>query len=438
MKKIVAIVGRPNVGKSTLFNRLTKSRQAIVDEYSGVTRDRQYGTCEWEGVEFTVIDTGGYVENSDDIFEKEIKKQVLLAINESNIILFMVDVITGITDLDLSVSRIIKKSNKKSYLLVNKVENTERMLDATEFYKLGFEEVFFISSINGSGTGELLDNIVENIRANSEDIEEIEKEELPKFAIIGRPNVGKSMLLNTLIGEERNIVTPISGTTRDSIHTRYTKYGFDFWLIDTAGIRKKSKISENLEFYSVMRSIKAIEQSDVCILLIDATTGIESQDMNIFYLVEKNHKGIVIVVNKWDLINKNEINTEEYTKVIKQRIAPFNDVPIIFASALTKQRIMKILQTTMEVYKNRLQKIPTSKLNETMREIIDNYPPPIVKNKEVKIKYVTQLPSHAPAFAFFCNFPQYIKDPYKRYLENKIREKYNFTGVPLRLFFRKK
>jgi GTP-binding protein len=438
MKKIVAIVGRPNVGKSTLFNRLTKSRQAIVDEYSGVTRDRQYGTCEWEGVEFTVIDTGGYVENSDDIFEKEIKKQVLLAINESNIILFMVDVITGITDLDLSVSRIIKKSNKKSYLLVNKVENTERMLDATEFYKLGFEEVFFISSINGSGTGELLDNIVENIRANSEDIEEIEKEELPKFAIIGRPNVGKSMLLNTLIGEERNIVTPISGTTRDSIHTRYSKYGFDFWLIDTAGIRKKSKISENLEFYSVMRSIKAIEQSDVCILLIDATTGIESQDMNIFYLVEKNHKGIVIVVNKWDLINKNEINTEEYTKVIKQRIAPFNDVPIIFASALTKQRIMKILQTTMEVYKNRLQKIPTSKLNETMREIIDNYPPPIVKNKEVKIKYVTQLPSHAPAFAFFCNFPQYIKDPYKRYLENKIREKYNFTGVPLRLFFRKK
>lgn len=434
MGNIVAIVGRPNVGKSTLFNRLTESKQAIVDEISGVTRDRHYGKAEWNGKEFSVIDTGGYVVNSDDIFEEEIRKQVLLAIDEADLILFVTDVKNGITDLDDSIAKILRQSDKNVVLVVNKVDNNDLVYDAQEFYKLGIENLFTISSINGSGTGDLLDVVVESFPLQIEE-EEID---IPKFAIVGRPNVGKSSLTNALLGEDRNIVTPISGTTRDSIHTRYNKFGHDFFLIDTAGLRKKTKVTEDLEFYSILRSIRSIENSDVCLLMLDATQGIESQDLHIFSMIKNNRKGVVILVNKWDLVEKDTMSTANFTATIKERIAPFQDVPVIFTSAITKQRIHKVLEVAMEVYTNRIQKISTSKLNDFLQEAVENYPPPGYKGKAIKIKYVTQLPTHAPSFAFFCNLPQYIKESYKRYLENKLREKYNFTGVPIQIFLRKK
>ena len=434
MGNIVAIVGRPNVGKSTLFNRLTESRHAIVDEVSGVTRDRHYGKVIWNGVEFSLIDTGGYVTNSEDVFEDEIRKQVILAIEESDTILFVVDVVNGITDLDEQVASILRKIDKPVFLVVNKVDNIERQYDSHEFYKLGMKNLNCISSINGSGTGDLLDEVVKSFTKKTEDV----IEDIPKFAIIGRPNVGKSSLLNALIGEERHIVTPISGTTRDSINTRYNKFNHDFYLIDTAGIRKKGKVHEDLEFYSVMRSIRSIESADVCLLLIDATQGVESQDLNILDICRKNNKGIVILINKWDLIDKETNTARDYTKVIKDKIAPFKDLPIIFTSAITKQRIHKVLETAIDVYKNRAQKIPTSELNELMQKAIEDNPPPSIKGKYVRIKYVTQIPTYSPAFAFFCNLPQYVREPYKRYLENKLREKFNFTGVPIRIYMRKK
>jgi GTP-binding protein len=434
MGNILAIVGRPNVGKSTLFNRLTESKEAIVDEESGVTRDRHYGKSEWNGVEFSVIDTGGYVAHTGDIFEKEIKKQVFVAIEEADRILFMVDVLNGITDIDNAISKILKKANKKVFLVVNKVDNTPRLYEANEFYKLGFKKIYPVSSINGSGTGELLDDVVKSF-AKPTDAEEVD---LPKFAVIGRPNVGKSSLTNTLLGEERNIVTPVSGTTRDSIYSRYQKYNYDFYLVDTAGLRKKGKVSENLEFYSVMRSIRAIENADVCLLLIDATRGMEAQDVNIFHLVKRNRKGVVILVNKWDLIKKDSNTFLKYQKIIKDRIAPFRDVPIIFITAIEKLRIHKVLEIANLVYENRKRKIPTSKLNQVMLKDIAKNPPPSVKGKFIKIKFVTQLSTLAPSFAFFCNLPQYIKVPYKRYLENRLREHFEFTGTPIQIFFRKK
>lgn len=435
MGNIVAIVGRPNVGKSTLFNRLTGSRDAIVDEISGVTRDRNYGKSEWNGIEFSVIDTGGYTVNSEDEFEDEIRKQVMLALNEADIIIFLVDVVSGITDLDEAVTKILRKTEKPVLLAVNKVDNTDRQYDANVFYGLGLGDIFNISSINGSGTGELLDAVVSSFTKESGGDE---LEELPKFAIIGRPNVGKSSLINSLVGEERNIVTPVAGTTRDSIHTRYNKFGHDFYLIDTAGLRRKTKVSEDIEFYSVMRSIRSIEKSDVCLLLIDGERGLEAQDLNIFQLVIKNRKGVVILVNKWDLIEKETNTAKDTEEKIRQKLAPFNDVPIIFTSAITKQRIHKVLEVAIEVYQNRIKKIPTSKLNEVMQEAIHQYGPPSVKGKFIKIKYVTQLPTHAPSFAFFCNLPQYVRDSYRRYLENKLREQFNFTGVPIQIFFRQK
>ncbi|UCH14544.1 MAG: ribosome biogenesis GTPase Der [Bacteroidales bacterium] len=434
MSNIVAIVGRPNVGKSTLFNRLTESRDAIVDETSGVTRDRHYGKSEWNGIEFSVIDTGGYVKSSADIFEEEIRKQVHLAIDEADVILFIVDVEGSITDLDEAIAEMLRKINKKVFLVVNKVDNYERQYDANIFYSLGLGELYMISSINGSGTGDLLDDMVSLFKKKGRE----QETKLPRFAIIGRPNVGKSSLINTLIGEERNIVTPISGTTRDSIYSRYNKYNHDFYLVDTAGLRKKGKVTEDIEFYSIMRSIRTVENSDVCLLMIDAPRDIESQDVNIFNLVKKNNKGILILVNKWDLIDKDTNNTKEFTARIKDKISPFKDVPVIFISAITKQRIHRVLETAVNVYENRKQRISTSKLNKTVSEIVLKYPPPSVKGKFVKIKYVTQLPTTAPSFAFFCNLPQYIKEPYKRYLENKLRENFNFTGVPIQIFFRKK
>ncbi len=434
MGNIIAIVGRPNVGKSTLFNRLTETRAAIVDETSGVTRDRHYGKSLWNGKEFSVIDTGGYVINSDDVFEQEIRKQVNLAIEEADVILFLVDVISGITDLDESVAVMLRKINKPVFLVVNKVDNNDRIYDASVFYGFGLGELYCISSINGSGTGDLLDAVVKTFTKPEEE----EVPDIPRIAIIGRPNVGKSSLANALIGEERNIVTPISGTTRDSVHTRYTKFNHDFFLIDTAGLRKKGKVFEDLEFYSVMRSVRAIEYSDVCLLLIDATRGLESQDLNIFNLVKKNHKGIVLLINKWDLIEKDTASTRNLTKDIKEKLAPFQDIPVIFTSATTKQRIHKVLDTAMEVFENRKKRIPTRKLNDIMLEAIEKYPPPSVKGKYVKIKYITQLPMHYPAFAFFCNLPQYVKEPYKRYLENRLREEFNFTGVPVQIYLRKK
>ena len=434
MANIVAIVGRPNVGKSTLFNRLTKSRHAIVDETSGVTRDRHYGKVEWNGIEFSVIDTGGYVSSSEDIFEEEIKKQVHLAIGEADSILFLVDILNDITDLDQSIAGILRKTNKKVFLVVNKADNYDMHYNASTFYALGLGELYIISSINGSGTGDLLDDVVKTFKKKSKE----EETDLPKFAIIGRPNVGKSSLINTLIGEERNIVTPVSGTTRDSIYTRYNKYKYDFYLVDTAGLRKKGKVSENVEFYSVMRSIRSIENSDVCLLLIDATLGIEAQDVNIINLVSKNRKGLVILVNKWDLIDKSTATAKHFTTEIKEKIAPFQDVPVFFTSAITRQRIHKVLEAAVKVHEHRKQRIPTSKLNKIMLEKITDYPPPSIKGKYIKIKYVTQLPTLAPSFAFFCNLPQYIKEPYKRYLENKLRENFNFTGVPIQIFFRKK
>lgn len=435
MNNIVAIVGRPNVGKSTLFNRLTQTKDAIIHESSGVTRDRNYGTSNWNGFDFSVIDTGGYVTNSDDIFEEEIRKQAVLAIDEADVIIYVVDVLSGITDLDDAIAHILRSSKKKVVLAVNKVDNNQRIYDASVFYSLGLGEIYNISSITGSGTGDLLDRVVELFP--KEQVEE-EESEIPKFAIVGRPNVGKSSLANALLGEDRNIVTPISGTTRDSIHTHYNKFGHEFVLIDTAGLRKKSKVSENIEFYSVMRSIRAIESADVCLLLIDATRGIEAQDVNIFQLVEKNKKGVVILVNKWDLIEKDTHSTKRYTEAIRDRIAPFKDVPIIFTSALTKQRIFKVLEQAKKVFENRKQRIQTSLLNEVMLEAIVEFSPPAVKGKFIKIKYVNQLPTVTPSFAFYCNLPQYVKEPYKRYLENKIREHFDFNGVPIQIYMRKK
>jgi GTP-binding protein len=435
MGNIVAIVGRPNVGKSTLFNRLTESRKAIVHEQEGVTRDRHYGKCLWNGVEFSVIDTGGYVENADDVFEKEISKQVKLAIDEADVIYFMVDVKTGITELDQVVAQMLRKEKKPVIVVANKVDNAQMLLEAYEMYSLGFDDIAFVSSVNGSGTGDLLDLTLTKF---SKTIEDKKEENIPKFAIVGRPNVGKSSFLNSLVGEERNIVTPIAGTTRDTINTRYTKFNKDFILIDTAGLRKRYKQMENVEFYSVMRSIRSIEDSDVCFLLIDATQGIGAQDLNIFYLIQKNHKGVVILVNKWDLVEKDKHTAEEYREEIRRRIAPFNDVPIIFTSALTKQRIFKALEIAEEVYNNRKRKIKTSELNTLMLEIIKQTPPPAVKGKFIKIKYITQLQTYYPSFVFFANLPQYIKDPYKRFLENQIRKNFNFHGVPIEIYFRKK
>jgi len=401
---------------------------------SGVTRDRNYGQSNWNGVDFSVIDTGGYVKNSDDVFEEEINKQVLLAIEESDLILFMVDVTSGIHDLDSSVADLLRRSKKKVLVVVNKVDNNERLMDATEFYNLGLGDYFALSSINGSGTGELLDEVVKNLPK-----EEVEKfPDLPRIAIVGRPNVGKSSLVNSLLGEERNIVTPVAGTTRDSIYTRYNKFHHDFLLVDTAGLRKKGKVSEDIEFYSVMRAVRTIENSDICLLLIDATRGIESQDLNIIGLIQKNNKGLIVLVNKWDLIEKENNITTRFEEEIREKTAPFTDYPILFISAINKQRIHKVLELIEQVNNNRNRKISTSELNEVMLEIVKHYPPPALKGKYVKIKYVTQLPIYTPAFAFFCNLPQYVKDPYKRYVENRMREKFEFTGVPIRIFFRKK
>lgn len=437
MGNIVAIVGRPNVGKSTLFNRLVGAREAIVDETAGVTRDRHYGKTDWNGREFSVIDTGGYINGSDDIFEEEIRKQVKLAIDESDVILFIVDVAEGITDLDREVAHMLRKATSKNVMLVvNKVDNTQRYMEANEFYQLGLGDYFAISSMNGSGTGDLLDAVV---KALPEAVNEEEEEDtLPKIAIVGKPNVGKSSLTNALLGEDRNIVTPIAGTTRDAIFTRYNKFGHDFYLIDTAGLRKKGKVTEDLEFYSVLRSIRVIESSDVCVLMLDATLGIEAQDINIFNLIYRNRKGVVILVNKWDLVEKSNNTMKEYQEAIERRIAPFKDVPIIFTSALTKQRIYNVLDEVVRVNENRRRRIPTSVLNDVMLPLIEAYPPPSVKDKFVKIKFVTQLPTYAPSFAFFCNLPQYVKDPYKRFLENKLREQFEFTGAPIQIFIRQK
>lgn len=433
MANIVAIVGRPNVGKSTLFNRLTESRKAIVDETSGVTRDRHYGKVEWTGRTFSVIDTGGYIVGSDDIFEKEIRRQVDLAIDEANIILFVVDVADGLTDLDKEVANLLRRSNKKVILVANKVDSSARIHDVNEFYALGLGEPFGISGMSGSGTGELLDEMVAAF-----DPDNLEEPELPRLAIIGQPNVGKSSLLNALIGEERSIVTPMAGTTRDTIYKRYNSFGFDFLLIDTAGLRKKKNVTEDIEFYSVMRSIRAIEEADVCLLLIDATHGITAQDLNIFHLCERNKKGVVILVNKWDLVEKDTNSTKKIEKEIRERIAPFDDVPIVFTSVTTKQRVHKALETAVEVFKNKTQKVPTSKLNKIILPYIDHFPPPTVKGKSINIKYVTQVHGSAPTFAFFCNLPQYINVTYKRYLENKMRGHFNFSGVPITIYFRNK
>ncbi len=435
MSNIVAIVGRPNVGKSTLFNRLTGQRQAIVYEYSGVTRDRHYGKVGWNGVEFSIVDTGGYINNSDDIFEEEIRKQVKIAINEADVVYFVVDVRVGVTDLDEEVAKILRRASKKTILIANKVDTSNEYYDADIFYSLGIDNMHKISSINGSGTGDLLDDTLA-LFENTETT--VEEDNIPKIAVVGRPNAGKSSLINALIGEERNIVTPISGTTRDSINTRFSKYGFDFYIVDTAGIRKKNKVHEDLEFYSVMRAFRAIEHADVCLLLIDATLGIESQDVNIFGTIERNKKGVVILVNKWDLIEKDTNTVRDFTKAIKARIEPNDDVPIIFTSTLTKQRIHKVLETAIEVYENKTQRISTSELNEFFLPLIENFPPPAVKGKFVKIKYVTQLPTPVPSFAFYANLPHYLKDSYRRFLENKLRENYNFTGVPIRIYFRQK
>jgi GTP-binding protein len=436
MSSIVAIVGRPNVGKSTLFNRLVQRREAIVDSVSGVTRDRHYGKSDWNGKEFSVIDTGGYVVGSDDIFEGEIRKQVQLAIEESDIIVFVVDVEEGITPMDSEVAKLLRKVKKPIFLAVNKVDNAMRDADAVEFYNLGLGDYHTISSINGSGTGDILDAIAAEMPEPEE--VDLEKEELPRFAVVGRPNAGKSSFINALIGEDRNIVTDIAGTTRDSIDTKYNRFGFDFNLVDTAGIRKKSKVKEDLEFYSVMRAVRTIEYSDVVILMVDATRGFESQDQNIFWLAEKNRKGVVILINKWDLVEKETNTMRDYEAAVRKQIAPFTDVPIIFVSVLTKQRIFKAIETAVTVFQSRKTKISTSKLNETMLEIIKNYPPPAIKGKFVKIKYCMQLPTPTPQFAFFSNLPQYVKDPYRRFLENKMREIYDFNGVPVIIYFRQK
>ncbi|MDP2067412.1 MAG: ribosome biogenesis GTPase Der [Lutibacter sp.] len=433
MSNIVAIVGRPNVGKSTLFNRLVKRRDAIVDSVSGVTRDRHYGKSDWNGKEFSVIDTGGYAIGSGDIFEEEIRKQVQLAIDEADHIIFVVDVEEGITPMDVEVANMLRKIKKPIFMAVNKVDNSMRDADAVEFYNLGLGEYYTLSSINGSGTGELLDAVVADME---EDVPE--EHELPRFAVVGRPNAGKSSFINALIGEERNIVTDIAGTTRDTVDTKYNRFGFEFNLVDTAGIRKKSKVKEDLEFYSVMRAVKAIEECDVAILVVDATREFEGQDENIFWLAEKNRKGIVILVNKWDLIEKETNTMKDYEAKIREEIAPFTDVPIIFISALTKQRVFKAIETAVEVFENRKKRIPTSKLNEVMLDILKSSPPPANKGKYIKVKFCTQLPTPTPQFVFFANLPQYVKDPYKRFVENKMREIFNFRGVPIVVYFRQK
>ncbi|MEG1684522.1 MAG: ribosome biogenesis GTPase Der [Bacteroides sp.] len=437
MGNLVAIVGRPNVGKSTLFNRLTKTRQAIVNDEAGTTRDRQYGKSEWLGREFSVVDTGGWVVNSDDIFEEEIRKQVNLAMDEADIILFVVDVVNGVTDLDQEVAAILRRSKTPVILVANKTDNNEQQYGSAEFYSLGLGDPYCVSAISGSGTGDLLDFLVDKFKKEAE---EILDDDIPRFAVVGRPNAGKSSIINAFIGEDRNIVTEIAGTTRDSIYTRYEKFGFDFYLVDTAGIRKKNKVNEDLEYYSVIRSIRAIEGADVCVLMVDATRGIESQDLNIFSLIQKNQKGLVIVVNKWDLVaDKTDKVMKEFEYAIRSRFAPFVDVPIIFGSALTKQRIFKVLEAAKEVYTNRTTKIATSRLNEEMLPLIEAYPPPAMKGKYIKIKYVTQLPNtQIPSFVFFANLPQYVKEPYKRFLENKMRDKWNLTGTPINIFIRQK
>ena len=437
MGNLVAIVGRPNVGKSTLFNRLTNSRQAIVNEEAGTTRDRQYGKTEWCGKEFSIVDTGGWVVNSDDVFEGEIRKQVLLAVEEADVIIFVVDVMSGVTDLDSDVAAILRKSDKPIVLVANKTDNNTQRYYAAEFYSLGLGDPFCISAATGSGTGDLLDEIVSKFKKDA--TEQLE-ENIPRFAVVGRPNVGKSSLMNAFIGEDRHIVTDIAGTTRDSIYTRYDKFGFDFYLVDTAGIRKKNKVNEDLEYYSVIRSIRAIENSDVCILMLDATRGIEAQDLNIFSLIQKNSKGLVVVVNKWDLVeDKSNVAIKTFENAIRNRLAPFVDFSIVFASALTKQRILKVLEMAKQAYQNRTTRIATRKLNEELLPLIEATPPPMTKGKMIKIKYITQLPStQVPSFVFFANLPQYVKEPYKRFLENKIRERWSFTGTPINIYIRQK
>lgn len=432
---IVAIVGRPNVGKSTLFNRLVGMRQAIVDSTAGTTRDRHYGRTDWNGREFSVIDTGGYTVNGEDVFKEEIRRQVMLAIDEADVILFMTEVSTGITDLDMFMADILRRADKKVFLVVNKVDNSEQLYGTPEFYALGLGEPYAISSMSGSGTGDLMDAIVAALPPDERDGGE---EELPRITIVGRPNVGKSSMTNALLGQERNIVTPVAGTTRDSIHTRYNKYGMDFYLIDTAGLRKKGKVTEDLEFYSVMRSIRAIESSDVCILMLDASQGVESQDLNIFNLIVRNRKGCVIVVNKWDLIPKDSNTMKEWRAAIAKKLAPFSDVPVIFTSVPDRQRILEVLQTALRVYRSRARRIPTSEFNDYILPIIEETPPPSIKGKYIRIKYAAQLPNPTPVFAFFVNLPQYIKDTYRRFLENKIREHWDFSGVPIQIYFRQK
>ena len=434
MSNVVAIVGRPNVGKSTLFNRMVTARQAIVDNVSGVTRDRHYGICEWNGKNYNVIDTGGYVNNSDDIFEAAINEQVLIAIEEATAIIFMVDVTTGITDLDHDLARMLRKSKKPVLFIANKVDNEQRLLDVHNFYGLGLGEPMAVASISGSGTGDLLDEIDKHLS----DEEMAAEDGIPHISIVGRPNVGKSSLVNALMDQPRNIVTPIAGTTRDSIHTHYNKFGLNFKLVDTAGLRKKGKVEENIEFYSVIRAIRALDNSDICVIVLDAQNGVESQDLNILHLAERKQKGVVVVVNKWDLIEKDTNSAKEFEEKIRRKTAPFVDFPIVFTSAINKQRVLKVMETANEVYHARRTKVPTSKLNEVMLQEIENYQPPATKGKFIKIKYITQLPGYTPKFALFCNLPQYIKEPYKRFIENKIREHYGFHGVPLRVFFRKK
>lgn len=433
MGNVVAIVGRPNVGKSTLYNRLIGERQAIIDNVSGVTRDRQYGSSFWNGKYFTVVDTGGFVQHSEDVFERAIREQVRIAIEEAHVILFLVDVTTGITDLDEEIANMLRSSDQPVFLVVNKADNNERLLEANEFWSLGFDNTYFLSAMTGSGTGELLDAVAELI----EESEEIE-EDIPKFAIVGQPNVGKSSLTNALLGESRNIVTEVAGTTRDAIHTKYTKFGKEFYLIDTAGIRKKSRVHENLEFYSVMRAIRSIEEADVCLLMIDAQTGMEAQDMSIFRLAEKRNKGIVLLINKWDLLDKQTNTARDYEAGIKRRTAPFTDLPVLFISVLEKQRIYRAIEAALAVYENRNRRIKTAKLNEVMLAAIERNPPPAYRGRLIKIKYVTQLPTYYPAFAFFCNYPKHVKDNYKQYLENQLRKNFTFTGVPVGIFFRKK
>lgn len=432
---LVAIVGRPNVGKSTLFNRLVGQRKAIVDATAGTTRDRHYGKTDWNGREFSIIDTGGYTVNSEDVFEEEIRRQVMLAIEEADVILFLVEVKTGITDLDEMMGDILRRTSKKVILVCNKVDNSDQVYSSAEFYSLGLGEPYCISSMSGSGTGDLMDEI---IRRLPEDTKADELEDLPRITIVGRPNVGKSSLTNALLGEERNIVTPIAGTTRDSIHSRYNKYGLDFYLVDTAGMRKKGKVTEDLEFYSVMRSIRAIEESDVCVLMLDAQQGLESQDLNIHNLIVRNRKGCVIVVNKWDLVEKENNTMKEWKEFLANKLAPFNDIPVIFTSVLSKQRILEVLQTAIQVYESRKRRIPTSALNDYLQPIIENTPPPSTKGKYLKIKYVMQLPTPTPQFAFFVNLPQYVREPYRRFLENKIRSNWDFSGVPIQIYFRQK